>query len=820
MSAAADRVPPTGRRQPAGRRLAAAVRAAAVRRHHAGALPRGAAGRHGRAAGRGRRDRRAPPSRRRSRTPSSPWSGPGGCCARASSGVPQPGLLAVHAAAAGDRAGARAAGGRALRRAPARPGAVRPHRRACTPRGTTAGLDDEARAAGRALPPRLRARRRPARRGRPGAADRAQPGAVGAVDDVRAEPAAGDRGRRRPRRRPRPSWPGSATRRSPPPRGAAADRGLDGYLLTLRAAHRPAGAGQAARPASCAAGCSRRRSPGRRPGEHDNGPVAARIARLRAERARLLGFDTHADLVLADQTARTTAAVDAMLGLDGAAVGGQRRGRGGGRCARPPPATASSSPPGTGRSTASRCAPSATPSTPRALRPWFELDRVLVDGVFHAAELLYGYRFTAAARPRRLPPRRPGLGGRRRRRRARRALPRRLLRPRGQARRGLDELLRRAVPAARHPAGRRQQPQRHPGRRPAQPTLLTLDEVNTLFHEFGHALHGLSSAVTYPRFSGTSVPRDFVEFPSQVNEMWALWPEVLAALRPARRDRRAAAGRRSSRRSTRRSCGVRASRPWSTWPPRCSTRPGTGSPRRPRSATRSSSSAARWRTAGVASDLVPPRYRTTYFQHIFAGGYAAGYYSYIWSEVLDADTVEWFKRERRAAPGERRRLPRPAALRRRLGRPAGRLPRRPRPRRRPRRRCSAAEAWHCPSRRRGTRRAAAQAVDPQRRAARRSRTAPGRGAAQAAVTAVPAGGAVHSQGSASTRSRSSGACALADQPVGLAVAARRAAVHHLPALARLLHQPDRLHRRRHSLARSPGRSSTCSDHRQNGQWLR
>ena len=60
-----------------------------------------------------------------------------------------------------------------------------------------------------------------------------------------------------------------------------------------------------------------------------------------------------------------------------------------------------------------------------------------------------------------------------------------------------------------------------------QPTLLTLDEVNTLFHEFGHALHGLSSAVTYPRFSGTSVPRDFVEFPSQVNEMWAMWPEVL-----------------------------------------------------------------------------------------------------------------------------------------------------------------------------------------------------------------------------------------------------------------------------------------------------
>ncbi len=63
---------------------------------------------------------------------------------------------------------------------------------------------------------------------------------------------------------------------------------------------------------------------------------------------------------------------------------------------------------------------------------------------------------------------------------------------------------------------------------PGEPTLMTFDEVTTMFHEFGHALHGMFSKVTYPSFSGTSVPRDFVEFPSQVNEMWASWPEVLA----------------------------------------------------------------------------------------------------------------------------------------------------------------------------------------------------------------------------------------------------------------------------------------------------
>ena len=64
-------------------------------------------------------------------------------------------------------------------------------------------------------------------------------------------------------------------------------------------------------------------------------------------------------------------------------------------------------------------------------------------------------------------------------------------------------------------------------RRPGEPTLLTFDEVKTAFHEFGHALHGMFSDVKYPRFTGTNVPRDFVEYPSQVNEMWATWPEVL-----------------------------------------------------------------------------------------------------------------------------------------------------------------------------------------------------------------------------------------------------------------------------------------------------
>jgi peptidyl-dipeptidase Dcp len=76
-----------------------------------------------------------------------------------------------------------------------------------------------------------------------------------------------------------------------------------------------------------------------------------------------------------------------------------------------------------------------------------------------------------------------------------------------------------------------------------EPTLLTFDEVTTMFHEFGHALHGMFSAVKYPRFSGTNVPNDFVEFPSQVNEMWRTWPDILKKLRQASQNRRTDAGR-------------------------------------------------------------------------------------------------------------------------------------------------------------------------------------------------------------------------------------------------------------------------------------
>ncbi len=420
---------------------------------------------------------------------------------------------------------------------------------------------------------------------------------------------------------------------------AAADRGLDGHLIALLL---PSG--------QPVLGKLRNRELRRRvheaslsrasAGEHDNRPVAERIARLRAERARLLGFETHADVVLADSTARTTGAVDAMLGsmvpasVANAAAEAEilRRAaaKDGVELAAWDWAFYSE------RVRAERYAVDTS-----ALRPYFELDRVLTDGVFHAAELLYGFRFAP----------RPDLHG---------------YHPdvrvwevsdadgeevglylgdyfAREGKRGgawMSSFVRQSrlldtrpvvvnnLNVSRGAAG--------------QPTLLTLDEVNTLFHEFGHALHGLSSAVTYPRFSGTAVPRDFVEFPSQVNEMWALWPQVLGHYA-----RHVDTGEPLPASAVE---AIDAARLWGE---------GFGTLEylaatlldqawhRITPETEIEDPIAFERVAleqaGVALELVPPRYRTTYFQHIFAGGYAAGYYSYIWSEVLDADNVEWFR---------------------------------------------------------------------------------------------------------------------------------------------------------------------------------
>ena len=172
-----------------------------------------------------------------------------------------------------------------------------------------------------------------------------------------------------------------------------------------------------------------------------------------------------------------------------------------------------------------------------------------------------------------------------------------------------------------------------------RPSLLSVDEANTLFHEFGHALHGLLSDCTYPSISGTNVPRDFVEFPSQVDENWVLEPEMLKlyafhyktgkVMPTSLITKIKNAGKFNQGFETvEYMAAAYLDMAWHTL------------------TTEKDRDVNGFEKAAMSKiGLIPeilPRYRTTYFRHI-VGGYSAGYYSYLWSEVLDADTFEAFR---------------------------------------------------------------------------------------------------------------------------------------------------------------------------------
>ena len=384
-------------------------------------------------------------------------------------------------------------------------------------------------------------------------------------------------------------------------------------------------------------------SRGSRGGDFDNRAILARVAKLRAERAQLLEYPDHAAYVLENETARTTEAVNRRLaGLAPPAVANARR--------EAADMQALIDAEGGDFELAAWDWAYYTEKVRRArydfdeseLRPYLEMGNVLENGVFFAANQLYGLSFEERTD---LPVYHPDV---------------RVFEVTDQdgdmlglflgdfyarsSKRGgawmnsyvsqshvLDEspVVANHLNVPKPPEG--------------EPTLMTFDEVTTMFHEFGHALHGLFSEVRYPYFSGTSVPRDFVEYPSQVNEMWAVWPEVLEnyavhhetgeAMPRELLDKVLATQTFNQGFVTTEylAASLLDQALHQLTPDQV-----------PDAAGLTAFEAVALRSAGVALDQVPPRYRSTYFSHIM-GGYAAGYYSYIWSEVLDADTVEWFK---------------------------------------------------------------------------------------------------------------------------------------------------------------------------------
>jgi peptidyl-dipeptidase Dcp len=176
---------------------------------------------------------------------------------------------------------------------------------------------------------------------------------------------------------------------------------------------------------------------------------------------------------------------------------------------------------------------------------------------------------------------------------------------------------------------------------PGQPALLTWDDVTTMFHEFGHALHGMFADEEYPSLSGTNVARDFVEFPSQINEHWALYPQVLAHYainvktgtpmpqELADKIKRAATFNQGYD-LTELLAAAELDMQWHTLP--ASAPPEPVDP----------FEVEALKKTGVDLPPVPPRYRSSYFLHIWSNGYAAGYYAYLWAEMLDDDAYAWF----------------------------------------------------------------------------------------------------------------------------------------------------------------------------------
>ncbi|WP_394779295.1 M3 family metallopeptidase [Undibacterium sp.] len=377
-------------------------------------------------------------------------------------------------------------------------------------------------------------------------------------------------------------------------------------------------------------------------GEFDNREVAIGLAKLRAEKAQLLGYPNFAAYSLEDNTAKNTGAVNKMLAeITPAAVANAKKEaadmqklidakKGGFKLAAWDWAFY-----------AEQVRKAKYSFDESQLRPYFELDNVLQNGVFYAANKLYGISFKERKD---LPVYNPTV----------RVFevfdadnkPLALFLYDAYARdnkRGgawMNEYVDQSFLFGTKPvvANHLNIPKPPEG----QPTLLTPDEVRTAFHEFGHALHGMFSNVRYPRFSGTSVPRDFVEYPSQVNEMWAVWPEVLQhyakhyqtgeAMPQALVDKLAATGKfNQGFATTEYLAATLLDQRWHQ----------ISTSQIPEDALEFEANALK--QSGVDYAPVPPRYRSTYFSHIFASGYSAGYYSYIWAEVLDADTVEWFK---------------------------------------------------------------------------------------------------------------------------------------------------------------------------------
>ena len=359
-------------------------------------------------------------------------------------------------------------------------------------------------------------------------------------------------------------------------------------------------------------------------GRDTNADIVAESVKLRLERAKLLGFDSHADYVIAEETAGNAAAARQLI-------------------ADLAPAAAANAE--AERKLASELAGEDLDGADwpywqakrreqelgideAEIRKYFPLEQVLTDGVFYAANLLYGITVEKCE----------DLNGYRD--------DVDVWEVKEEDGTGIGLLLTDYNARSSKRGGAWMSSfvdQSHlAGTKPVvvnvmsiTSNLLTIDEVTTLFHEFGHALHGLLSDVRYPSNSGTNVPRDWVEFPSQINENYAFAPEIARNYA-----RHVDTGEVISDEQL---AALKASRQFGQGFLTAEYLAASAIDLAWHSITEDTPSDIQTfeeealREVGLDIDGLEPRYRSTWFNHIFAGGYSAGYYSYLWAEALDAD---------------------------------------------------------------------------------------------------------------------------------------------------------------------------------------
>jgi len=376
---------------------------------------------------------------------------------------------------------------------------------------------------------------------------------------------------------------------------------------------------------------------GNHDGPNDTRGVASRLAQLRAQKAKLLGFSTYAAYGLDDQMAKTPDnAIKLMTDMVPTTVAKAAQ-----QAATMQKLAGFQLEPWDWQYYAERLRKKQYSMDEAQAKQYFELDRVLHDGVFYAANKLYGITFKERHD---IPVYNPDV---------------RVFevfnpdgsslaiwyadyysRPNKSGGAWMDTFVDQSKLLGLKPVVFNVANFTKPAA--GQPALISFTDVTTMFHEFGHALHGMFSNVNYPTLTGTSVPRDFVEFPSQFNEHWALEPAVFAHY--AKHYKTGAAMPKALVAKIKNSQkfnqgytlgeyleAALVDMAWHTI--------GNDAPL----LEVNGFEAAALRRYKIEMPLIPPRYHTTYFSHIWGGGYAAGYYAYLWSELIDDDAFYWFK---------------------------------------------------------------------------------------------------------------------------------------------------------------------------------